>query len=298
MRGWIALLLLGSAVCSPAAQAALPETGLYWNPDRPGVGYYVQAEGGTLVLVVYAHDAETGAPLFYTASGPIEPVADADGQFLFHGTLYRYSAGPCLTCVLPDWQTTEHAVAAGTITLQLGARTGMRMAVQMADGSSREDMLSRLRFDIASWWLYRWDWDLGGERRQLDLRGEWVFMLEDELQAPTHRFRFTGFHGPDVFIGRLFGEDFDSAEDGHFVDAVYFVDPESDAEMVCIIKGCAVRQHGETLFLFPAGESNIDHLSGVVAPAPGDEEWGDNDRVIGIKMPEVIPELAESPPGD
>src|SRR6059058_1375279 len=78
----------------PAA-AVVPETGLYWDYQHPGKGYYVEHQNGQVLLVIYSFNENTGEPLFYTASGPLrndaigsgtlEPPVWDEGYFPLHG---------------------------------------------------------------------------------------------------------------------------------------------------------------------------------------------------------------------
>jgi hypothetical protein len=68
-----------------------PQVGLWWNPNESGTGYNIDYRNGTLVVTVFSYKAN-GDPQWYLASGPLNGTR-------FIGTLDKYMAGQCISCV-------------------------------------------------------------------------------------------------------------------------------------------------------------------------------------------------------
>ncbi|MBY6205606.1 hypothetical protein [Halomonas denitrificans] len=125
---FVPLLAVASAIfLSPLdVQAVYPETGMYveTSQEARGKGYYIELQGDTVFLVIYAYDEETGEAEIYTAASeirddavsmgfllPDDPPFSTDGYFPLHwmtGRLFRVTDGPCLDCGgPPDGFVTE-----------------------------------------------------------------------------------------------------------------------------------------------------------------------------------------------
>lgn len=299
------ILLVATVMLASPARAVLPENGMYVDPSQSGVGYAVEVQGTTLVMLAFAYDKETGDPLFYLASGTItqaEPGRGSDDvitpppppfeheyPFRFDGTLYRFSLGPCLTCFWPDWDTSEHAIAAGTVHLRMSDVNRILATFSLADGSTRSTTLYRLGFG-------RPGYDLGRADGRLlpDLRGEWVFVERNNPDAPVRRFTFTEVEPPSS-VSSLYDFHGTSTE-----RIMRFIDPVADATMTCAAQGCAVSQDEETLFLVKFWDIGMDNMLGY----QGDVLYPSNDQafsyrtgelVIGKHMIDPTPEAAPPP---
>lgn len=70
----------------PAGQPLKPVAGHYFNPSRPGHGFYLGEAGSDWVLIWYTYQAD-GAPVWYYAQGP--KPSDASGGSQWNSALYR-----------------------------------------------------------------------------------------------------------------------------------------------------------------------------------------------------------------
>lgn len=70
----------------PTGSALEPADGHYFNPSRPGHGFYLAEAGGDWVLIWYTYDS-TGSPVWYYAQGPRPSVNSGGSQW--YATLYR-----------------------------------------------------------------------------------------------------------------------------------------------------------------------------------------------------------------
>lgn len=286
-------------------RAVLPENGLYHDPAQSGLGFAIEVQGTTLVMLAFAYDKESGAPLFYLAAGTITqaergtsslnsiwttppPSYAHEYPFQFDGTMYRFSLGPCLTCFWPDWDTSEYAVAAGQVHLRMSDVNRIGARFEMADGSARSTTLYRLGFG-------RPGYDLGREDGRMlpDLSGEWVFVDYDDPAAPVRRFIFTEVKPPvDVAPTEFYGNTVDRI--------MRFIDPVADAVLTCAAQGCALTQGEEALFLVKYWDIGMDSLLGysgehLFPSNPEAFQYRTGDLVIGKHMINPTPEAAPPP---
>lgn len=70
----------------PNGQPMKPAAGHYFNPSRPGHGFYLAEAGSDWVLIWYTYQTD-GAPVWYYAQGPKPSAASGSSQWI--GTLYR-----------------------------------------------------------------------------------------------------------------------------------------------------------------------------------------------------------------
>ncbi|HET6631196.1 MAG TPA: hypothetical protein VFG73_00620 [Rhodanobacteraceae bacterium] len=283
------------------AYAVLPENGVYYNPDAQGVGYSIEVQGTTLVMLTFAHDKDTGEPLYYYSAGtitqarpglstiPIDPplLYEHEYPYQFDAPIYRFTDGPCVTCTLPDWNTAEHAVEVGHVHLRMADVNRITATFTLADGSSKTTELRRMGFGRAGY-------DLGRDDGRMlpDMRGEWVFADRAMPDAPVTHFNFTEVEPPSAWEGSFYGRDVHAR--------MRFTDPAAGADLTCTRYGCALSQDGETLFLVKFQDIGMDSLLGY----KGDELFSDDgtafqyrtgDLVIGKHMIDPIPEAAPPP---
>lgn len=304
MHRWVLGALLALAA-SNAAMAVVPESGMYYNPNFQGLGYYIEVQGTTLVMISFAYDKESGGPLFYYAAGQIEKGEPASptgsfsgsGQYLheypyvFDAPLYGFETGPCITCFVPDWNTAEHAFEAGHVHLRMSDLNRIVATFSLSDGSESQTTIWRQGFG-------RQGYDLGrDDGRQLpSMLGRWVFVDHSQPDGQVWRFNFTEADGPRVVDGGVFH--------GRSVDyEVRFVDPDADAVMTCVRYGCEVAKAGESLFLVKFWDIGMDSLLGY----KGDVLYSDDgsssayrggDLVIGRHVIDPNPEAAPPPWGN
>jgi hypothetical protein len=83
-----------SAVASPhrmaAANAVVPQSGVWWNPAEGGRGFSLEVQGNILSLAAYLYEVD-GRAAWYSTGGSL----NADGSF--DGTLQEYKGGQSLT---------------------------------------------------------------------------------------------------------------------------------------------------------------------------------------------------------
>lgn len=280
--------------------AVLPEPGLYWNPERSGLGYYIEVQGDNLVMLTFAYDPETQKPLFYLASGKVQPPEQSDDgrvqYYHFSGALVRFDAGPCLVCFWEHWDTSETAAVVGEIRLDFFAPNGVMLAVQMNDGTSATDTLQRMHFGIPSYEVEAIDYDVFPVRQYIDMRGTWAFVQDDGERLQSLAFNFTEVRGPAQFYGTLFGQVFEEGNWSHSTEAVWFKDPAANAELICIVSGCALQQGGKTLFLFHRVAFNI--MDGFVPIFRDDYGYDSGALVSAVRVPQNEPRALSPSSGE
>lgn len=309
MKTWIAIALWGlSLLWLAPARAVLPENGMYVDANQSGTGFYIEVQGTTLVMLGFAYDKASGKPLFYLASGtitqaehgisdiadviapPPPPPYEYDYPYRFEANLYRFSLGPCLTCVLVNWDTSEYAVAAGEVELRMADVNRISAWFELADGSVRATTLYRLSFGRAGY-------DLGREDGRLlpDLRGEWVFVPRFDPGAPAWRFHFTDLELPaEVVVPDFHGT--------HTDWIMRFHDPVADASLVCAEQGCALEQGEQALFLIKFWDIGTNSLLGYVGDTlyrsdPAAFRYRSDQLIIGKRLADPVPQAAPPPEG-
>lgn len=265
------------ALWSMSACGIPPQTGMYWNPDRSGWGFYIESQNGTVAVAVYAYGAHDGEPEFYIASGMLRDTFEMDlapqeGMYPIEGMtadLFRVPAGPCLACV---FQPHAAAQKIGRIQLMFPLRGGAFAQIRFDDGThfpnnQEQDglALERTNFGYATF-------TAPGHRRPFvpDLRGEWVFVDQSDPSAPAWRFNFS--ERVDEFDG----------SDFPLLGSVVFRDPGRNADFYCYIPntravpvggdlpaaGCELRQNGTTLFWSKTDVSFDEVLATLGSPPP------------------------------
>jgi hypothetical protein len=183
--------------------AILPESGMFWEPQNPGQGFYVEVQGDRAAMIVYSYDGDTGKPEIYIVSGDLRDdgtdmgdVSDAplnpNGFHPLHwfgGDLVRFEGGMCLTCPRPAPEVAAEVV--GTARVWFPWTKFVLVSVHMPNESAgrqrqqyflerfnfgRERFVSQSDPDAFVW--------------QHDLRGQWVFVDQTDSQALPWRFDF------------------------------------------------------------------------------------------------------------
>ncbi len=86
-----ALLLAGLFIVAAPARAFTPESGWWWNPAQPGIGFSIEIQDDFVFMVAFAYNQGGGAT-WYAAEGRM-----ADNAY-FSAPLYRRDNGTCLGC--------------------------------------------------------------------------------------------------------------------------------------------------------------------------------------------------------
>ena len=106
------LVWIGAAEAQIEAQAFLPESGFYWNPDQPGRGYGIEIQDRILFITVYTYTEQNNPaqrePLWFVAAGQLQPGQSGNSLvYQFSDQLLISSAGQCLECDFVNNATTE-----------------------------------------------------------------------------------------------------------------------------------------------------------------------------------------------
>lgn len=308
----VAGLLLG--LLAPVAYGVTPESGMYWSPNYPGRGYYIDIQEGMASVTIYAYDEETGQAEIYVAHGEVRddgtdigisirfhPPANTEGYFPLHyfiGDLYRATDGPCLTCAKSgDTTNYEHV---GTTVVWFPYAQWAWVAVHIHDGDLTFDALVE-RFNYGRGRMVS---VTGSSRprtlRLHDLRGQWLFVDQSDPDAEPWRF------------------DFDEREpDSDLMDDPYFGifrDTRRGAEFRCQmvspvdmekLNGCELHWNDEVLFsanIQDLGLYRIDAFRGELPPmisdppGPQPEYHRGPDTVIGLRV--EMPPTSQENGGD
>lgn len=268
------------------AFAVLPETGLYWDANQPGKGFYVEVQNGIGVVLIYAGDPNTGKSTYYVASGAIdgtpggslEPPRDLSGYAPvngFYGALFQVGVAPCLVCLSVGESAVETAV--GFVEVDFTDRNQIVLAVTWTDvlpPNARDSILYVLRrYDFA----YPLAVDQQGGQWYYDLRGEWVFTDETDPMRPPWRFQFSQVTAV-----------VDTSYENSPAPAWDYVDPARQATMHCIASwGCSVSMNGEVLFSMRGTDIGLDSMLGYLGPFPYPLSglYRGTKTVIGTRIP-------------
>lgn len=87
-----------------------PETGWWYNPDRPGSGLNIEVQGGLVLGSYYGFGAD-GQPIWYTFSGqPDSSDTARPWAKRLEVPLFRYEAGACADCEYQEPTAVEDGV--------------------------------------------------------------------------------------------------------------------------------------------------------------------------------------------
>lgn len=101
------VLVFGLTLALPA-RAYTPESGVWWNPNEPGTGIFIEIQDNFLVAAAYTYDT-VGNAQWYTATGFMT------GNARFDGVLDAFTNGNCPGC--PYRPNREFLGAGGPITI-------------------------------------------------------------------------------------------------------------------------------------------------------------------------------------
>jgi len=120
----------GGLTSGPAA--GLPETGLWWNANEPGRGYFMEFQGDTLFFAAYMYDRNKQGTWYMSQGTMSSPT-------LYQGQLQSLSGGQTLTGAYKPASVTGNA---GAVTLQFTSTTTATMTYP--DGA--QVAITRFRF--------------------------------------------------------------------------------------------------------------------------------------------------------
>lgn len=294
MRAMVCAMLL---CASGLSKALAPQTGIYWNPEHPGVAMYVENQNGTVFAVLYGYSNDDSEPEFYVASGPLLPSVDADflprdGLYPIQGfgsPIYRVPSGPCLACVFTPIPAAEHV---GSLQISFPNRASLRAKIFFSDGRvwpTPEDQIGEFmrRFDFAV--SVTPTAPPSVKTYFIDMRGEWVFVDQSDPVRVPWRFHFTTREeGVDL-------SDFPLRASVAFRDVtrnavLYCFSPEvtglTTAERQALPNiGCEVRQNGAALF-WSENEIVTDEFFGSIGAMPPRSAgiFRGSQRVVGRRI--------------
>lgn len=296
----------------PLARAVTPETGMYYDSLRQGLGYYVEVQGDKLVMIAFAYGQQSGEPLFYYASGTITKAKPGissvfdppvrllrEDAYQFKAKMYTFDTGPCVTCNVMDWDTSQHAQLAGQVFLRFSDVNRMFVAFQLDDGTTissftRRQGFGRQGFDLKSRLIFLNTGPINVPEPLASFRGEWIFTdLEDSSKAPL-RYDF------DKVVGPL-PKDADSPTFGAAWggDYVNFIDRDKNAVLTCFEYGCGLVVDKETALVmkyWDIGPRTALAYSGFRLSAD-DEGLGYRGEhlISGIRITDPIPDAPPPP---
>jgi hypothetical protein len=253
------------------ARAVIPESGMYWNPSYPGLGYYIEHQNGVVTLIIYAYD-ETGDPEFYIASGqlltnvPVEPGGWGPGRLPAHGLsapLFRVTNGRFITSPLPRPGVPDFLNArVGSVRVLFDFHNAAEVEVLLDAPPAGQAVMGTAAVQRFNFALGSFGTNAISNARACwpDFRGQWVFVDESNSSRAPWRFNFTEAApfpaeqtcpSPNVDHG------------------VVFRDPSRNAELRCASRnGRADPQTGRTL-------------------VPGCELWQDGVAQFSIAQPDL-----------
>lgn len=139
------------------ALAYRPESGLWFDPERPGTGYTIDVQDRSIGILATSYDS-LGTPVWYLSAGAMVSSVNESGNIVFNrylGYFDRYSNG---SSPRMPWRAPERTAGLGgavalvfdpidegraQITWEGVTRTIRRLDVQRGDGNT-SNMLSRL----------------------------------------------------------------------------------------------------------------------------------------------------------
>ncbi|HET8899087.1 MAG TPA: hypothetical protein VFN09_09985 [Rhodanobacteraceae bacterium] len=306
------------------AKAVIPEYGMYYNQFRQGLGYYVEIQGTTLVLIVYSYDEETEEPAFYYASGTItrgthltsstfDPPFPMlyDYPYEFTGSLYRFRKGPCLTCEVKEWNTSEHAEKVGDVVMNFWDSARIGIGFWLSDGSwvktlnlrqvfGRNGYLIRNEayFEPPIWIPFP------------SYQGMWVFSDMFDADEPLWAVDFNHVKGPYVPDSSPF--DSYNYEYSQWMPVVDFIADASNAMLKCYQYGCRFTTEGRDDIYMKFFDAGMDHALGYMAgysdpelnaygdggyvhPDQADWAYRTDHLVRGVHIVDPIPDAAPPP---
>lgn len=180
LSGAAALTLLGFSPCG-VAQSIQPDqpavtpyegtwvagsgSGPFENWVKSGSGLLIDVQDDTLVAGLFTYDEQTGAPVWYLASGEVE-------NGVFEAPAYRYTGGSCLGC------THVEPVASESVNLRLEF-TGKAVGYLSLNGAAPVP-IRVLPFDSPRWTQFRGANMTHGWYAMFDLTGRWIAVAADK----------------------------------------------------------------------------------------------------------------------
>lgn len=302
-------IVLTSAFLSLATpcSAIAPESGLYWQPSSPGRGAYLEVQGETALLFLYAFDAETGGARFFSASAQLRgdfqtlcaviepPFGASEGFYPIHGfraPLFELTGGRPLGQAAYGGQESERQVGFAEVVFGFGG--SVTLNTYLEDGQSEQcQFLSRFPFGQQAFF------GAGGQAKLFfDLMGDWVFVDQADRSAPPMRFNFSE-RTPEA-LPSIVDENWWSPS----YDYAIYRDPSRSAEFKCAdvpqgasgsttqpIKaaGCELFVEGQLILSAQLSDVGLDRIQGFRGPMPprGEAPFRRAGTMIGLRVRDV-----------
>lgn len=249
---WTALLL------APAAQAGLPESGIY-TLSEGGRGAVIEYQNGKVAVSVFAYNEITGAPEWYIASGTLRddageaggasPPLVNGGYYPIHwfvGDLLRPKNGMCVMCLIPQREPEFDRV--GTLELYIDYLGHPHLIIDMpalTDHLASGYVSKRFNFGHAI---------PAARGVYADLKGEWVFLDKADPAKSAERFQF----GEGVLVDR--SQEANPPRPPRTVYTLTYQDLARNATLHCMEQ---LRQLPTTLVPQPTGDGCELRVNGV-----------------------------------
>lgn len=107
-------------ISAKAEATAFKGNGIWWNEREPGSGFFVEAQGSTMVATFFAYEAVGGAPTWYTSSGELRSTA---GGLQFSAPLLRYTGGMGMEAPTGDAPRKPTSTLFGAVTISFDGET-------------------------------------------------------------------------------------------------------------------------------------------------------------------------------
>ncbi|MGQ0799559.1 MAG: hypothetical protein ACT4NL_05560 [Pseudomarimonas sp.] len=123
-------------VAALPARAYTPESGVWWNPNEPGTGMFMEIQDNFVAISLFV-GTPTGTPTWYTSTGFLAE----DSNALYVGTLDYFPGAQCIGC--PFRPVTPQINAGGAIRVVFNANDPTRATLTIG---GRTTNIERFRF--------------------------------------------------------------------------------------------------------------------------------------------------------
>jgi len=222
MRLLLSILFAFSLLLSAPARAYTPESGMWWNPAEPGVGYTFDLQDNYLGVTLYMYTPD-GHPDWYIAVGFL------DGNARFEAPVLRFEDGMCYGC---SWRRNAFDREMGNLrilfdpddptraTMTLGGRTfpieRYQFYLKRPEDGSAPLRLTKMLGE----WSMTIDWSSAVSGDDFPFSGDILVLdLVDTSQAPGYIDGCRPDNGTDAFCS-------DRALDLHAASGFYDVEEE------------------------------------------------------------------------
>ena len=167
----------------------VPTSALWYVVGRPGTGLSMTVQGGYVVGTYYGF-TETGAPLWYLFTGPLERPADAPNRLRLTANLQRVENGPCLGCA---WQAPDFLESPGEAVLEFDQANHATLAIGGAEPLSMVPFIAGVGYSrlLPSYTDYDFP----------DLDGTWIVV--HEVPQPDGSWAYSSRIGTLSFSGAV-----------------------------------------------------------------------------------------------